>query len=197
MSCKVKGCAFPETKDGLCAHHLRDQSAGDRFLHGVAAPNSKPEPQPVRRSVVPTRCARDGCTYLAASGETYCIQHRTAKVPTKTSFEEDGYTFVDMKDVPTNARYNEAAGRLFAAVKACPDRQALKLSMKTFKKITLLTAQRYALAGGLRIGVRIVGETGYLWKLSESEIESVKKKGERMSAARNKKKPARGKAVSA
>jgi hypothetical protein len=105
-------------------------------------------------------------------------------VPKSATVETDGYAFVSMSEVPTNARYNEAAGKLFAAVKASQPGHALKVSMGKFKKVTLMTAQRYALAGGLRIGVRIVGESGYLWKLSETELKAVEQKAERMRVAR-------------
>jgi hypothetical protein len=39
----------------------------------------------------------------------------------------------------------------------------------------------------VRIGVRIVGDSGYLWKLNEQEIKAVEQKGERMRKAREKK----------
>jgi hypothetical protein len=131
-----------------------------------------------------TRCIEKGCAYYAVDGETKCLQHHTRMVPKAASVETDGYAFVSMSEVPTNARYNEAAGKLFAAVKASQPGHALKVSMAKFKKVTLVTAQRYALAGGLRIGVRIVGESGYLWKLSETELKAVQQKAERMKVAR-------------
>lgn len=136
-----------------------------------------------------TRCDEKGCPYYAVQGEAKCLQHKPRAVPKAATVESDGYAFVSMSEVPTTARYNEAAGKLFAAVKASQAGHALKVSMAKFKKVTLTTAQRYALAGGLRIGVRIVGESGYLWKLSETEIKAVELKGERLRLARSKKTP--------
>ena len=134
-----------------------------------------------------TRCDEKGCPYYAESGQTKCVQHRVRAVPLAAQIDKDGFAFVPMSDVPKNARYNEAAGKLFAAVKAAQAGHALKVSMKTFKKMTLVTAQRYALAGGLRIGVRIVGESGWLWRLSETEIKAVEVKADRLRKAREKK----------
>jgi hypothetical protein len=139
------------------------------------------------RKTMATRCDEKGCPYFAESGQTKCTMHKPRAVPKAPAVDTEGYSFVSMSDVPTNARYNEAAGKLFAAVKASQPGHALKVSMKIFKKMTLTTAQRYALAGGLRIGVRIVGESGYLWKLSETEIKAVEVKGERLRKAREKK----------
>lgn len=124
---------------------------------------------------------------MAVSGETKCLMHKPKVVPRNPTAEAEGYAFVSMSEVPSNARYNEAAGKLLAAVKVSTEGHALKVSMAKFKKITLATAQRYALAGGLRIGVRIVGDSGYLWKLSATEIAAVNQKGERLRQAREKK----------
>ena len=118
-----------------------------------------------------TRCDEKACPYFAVSGETKCLQHRLRAVSKQPTTENEGYSFVSMSEVPSNARYNEAAGKLLAAVKASQPGHALKVSMKIFKKITLVTAQRYGLAGNLRIGVRITGDSGYLWKLSDDEIK--------------------------
>jgi len=135
-----------------------------------------------------TRCDVKACPYYAVEGDTKCLQHRPKIVPVaNANFEREGFTFVSMTEVPTNARYNEAAGNLYAAVKAAQAGHALKVSMKVFKKVHLVTAQRYALAAQLRIGVRIVGETGYLWKLTPEEIKKAEVKGERMRSARAKK----------
>lgn len=134
-----------------------------------------------------TRCEQKACPYYAVEGEKLCLQHRPARVLKVSNFEEEGYAFVSMNEVPTNARYNEAAGKLYAAVKVSTVGNALKVSMKTFKKVTLNTARRYALEAGLRIGVRVVGEVGYLWKLNDSELKAVAAKGDRMRAARAKK----------
>lgn len=136
------------------------------------------------------KCDVPGCTYLATANETKCLQHKPRAVPARASLEAEGYSFVSVSEVPTNARYNEAAGNLLAAVKSSALGTAVKVKMGAFKKITLLTAQRYALAGGERIGVRIVGSYGYLWKLSPKELESVNVKAKRLSDARMKKKEA-------
>jgi roadblock/LC7 domain-containing protein len=133
------------------------------------------------------RCEVKGCPYFAVEGQKLCLQHKPAAVAMRGKFEEEGYAFVSLYEIPTSARYNEAAGKLLAAVKASQLGHALKVSMAKFKKITLVTAQRYALAGGLRIGVRIVGETGYLWKLNEAEIKAVEQKGDKVRKAREKK----------
>jgi hypothetical protein len=132
-------------------------------------------------------CDEKGCVYMAVEGDKKCLMHKPRAVPKAPTAESDGYAIVTMSEVPSNARYNEAAGKLYAAVKALQAGHALKVSMKIVKKVILTTAQRYALAGNLRIGVRIVGESGYLWKLSEQEIKSVEQKGERMRKAREKK----------
>jgi hypothetical protein len=142
-----------------------------------------------------TRCDEKACPYYAVSGQTKCLQHAPRAVPKAPTTDTDGFSFVTMSDVPTTARYNEAAGKLFAAVKASQPGHALKVSMKIFNKVTLLTAQRYALATKLRIGVRIVGDNGYLWKLSEAEIASVEKKGQRLRDARDKKRNGKPAAV--
>jgi hypothetical protein len=135
-----------------------------------------------------TRCDEKACPYYAVEGETKCLIHKPKKVAVlNADFEREGFTFVSMSEVPTSARYNEGAANLLAAVKNTQPGHALKVSMTTFKRITLLTAQRYALAGKLRIGVRIVGSVGYLWKLSEAEIKAVESKGERLRKAREKK----------
>lgn len=134
-----------------------------------------------------TRCEVKACPYYAVEGNTFCLQHRPKRVPNDPKIDEAGYSFVSMREVPTSARYNEAAGKLFAAIKTSTPGNALKVSMKIFTKVTLCTAQRYALAAGLRIGVRITGDSGYLWKMSEEEIKRVEAKGERLKAARAKK----------
>jgi hypothetical protein len=95
-----------------------------------------------------TKCKMPDCTYLAVSGEDLCLKHRPKPVSLNPSVEADGYTFVSVAEIPSNARYNEASGKLLAAVKGMQPGKALKLSMGKIKKITLLTAQRYALAGG-------------------------------------------------
>lgn len=139
------------------------------------------------------RCKAKACPYYAEAGNEYCVQHRQAvlkhnSIPLDIGkrVEDDGYAFVPVSEVPSTARYNEAAGKLFQAVKVSHPGHALKVSMKIFKKITLATAQRYALDGGLRIGCRVVGDSGYLWKLNEEEIKKVEMKGERLRAARSK-----------
>lgn len=145
------------------------------------------------------KCEVAGCAYYAVEGETKCLQHKPKKIPTPVpasamaspspSAGADGFTWVPVAEIPANARYNEEAAKLFAAMKlaAASNGHALKVSMKVYKKVALLTAQRYARASGLRIGVRIVGETGYLWKLSEAEIKKVEQKGERLRKVREKK----------
>ena len=133
-----------------------------------------------------TRCDEKGCVYYAASGDTKCVMHKPKPIPKNPSADADGFAWVSMSDVPSNARYNEAAGKLFAAIKLSQSGHALKISMAKFKKVTLVTAQRYALSAGLRIGVRIVGESGYLWKMSEAEIKAVEQKAERLRTTRQK-----------
>ena len=133
-----------------------------------------------------TKCDVPGCSYLAVSGDTKCLQHKPKATPTDPSTARDGFAWVSMSDVPTTARFNEAANKLYAAIKIAQPGHALKVSMEKFDKGTLTCAQRYALAGGLRIGVRIVGLSGYLWKMTPEQIAAVEQKGERLRKAREK-----------
>ena len=122
---------------------------------------------------------RDALITPQVAIQNVCM-HKPKPIPKNPSADADGFAWVSMSDVPSNARYNEAAGKLFAAIKLSQSGHALKISMAKFKKVTLVTAQRYALSAGLRIGVRIVGESGYLWKMSEAEIKAVEQKAERL-----------------
>lgn len=134
------------------------------------------------------KCAKEGCTYLAVTGELFCIQHRAAKVNSSPKLE-DGFAFVEMTDVPANARYNEKANKLFAAMKTAAEGKALKISLKQFKNGDLLCAQRYARAAGVRLGVRFAGEEwAYLWKMTDAEIKTSLEKGERLRKSRKGKK---------
>lgn len=130
-----------------------------------------------------TKCEVQGCTYLATSGETKCIQHKARAVTRSSNFEADGFDFVPMVDVPLKARYNEKATKLYAAIKTAQPGDALRVSMRKFEKSALMTAQRYALANGLRIGVRVSGDSGYLWKLTDGEIKATELRAEKMKNA--------------
>jgi hypothetical protein len=87
-----------------------------------------------------TRCDEKGCPYMAVEGDKKCLMHKPRAMPKAPTVESDGYAIVAMSEVPSNARYNEAAGKLYAAVKTLQIGHALKVSMKTFKKLTLTTA---------------------------------------------------------
>jgi len=66
--------------------------------------------------------------------------------------------------------------------------KAIKVKMPPFKKVTLATAQRYALQKGIRLGVRFGSDSGYIWRLSPEEIKAIEVKASRLVAARARKK---------
>jgi hypothetical protein len=134
-----------------------------------------------------TRCDEKACPYFAVSGETKCLQHKHWAVPKNSSFDADGYAFVSVSEIPSNARFNEIAGNLFAAVKACQDGHALKVNLKKIGRNNLTTAKRYARQAKILIGLRFIGETGYLWKMTPEQIKRAQERGERVKTARAKK----------
>lgn len=139
------------------------------------------------------KCSTQGCVYNAELDKPHCIQHRPPKLIVPQPAPE--FAFVPMSQVPATSRYNETAGNLFKALIDAPTGEAIKLNMKIFKKIALVTAQRYALAKGMRIGVRIVGDSGYLWRLSPDEVKAVEVKAQRLIAARSKKRSGQSRAA--
>ena len=129
------------------------------------------------------QCTFKGCVYQAVPPSTLCVQHKPAQ---RQAGDED-YSIVKIGEVPKNARFNQAAADLRDAVKVLQEGNALKVRLAKIPKPTCVTAQRYALEAGLRIGVRFCGPLGYLWKLTPDEIKIIEKKGERLRAARAKK----------
>jgi len=125
-------------------------------------------------------CAQKGCVYQAVSGKTFCQLHSPAPVTTKPG---DDIEIVEIKAVPRTGRWNEAAMRLCGAIKALDSGHALKLKLAKFTKATLLCAVRYAEAEGVKTGIRITEESGFLWKLTDEEIKAREEKSARMRAA--------------
>lgn len=133
------------------------------------------------------RCESKACVNQAVSGKAFCIYHDPA-LPAKQAasvLPSDTFEFVPLDQVPSTARFNQVAADLVKAARAA-DGKALKVKVKVFSKITLNTAVRYSLVGGPRIGLRIVGEAGYLWKLRPEELEKMQAKSARMVNARSK-----------
>lgn len=139
------------------------------------------------------KCEITGCVYNAEAGKTHCIQHRPFKLQPAPA-PAANFVFIPIGQVPSNARVNEEAQNLVLALKKMSDGQAIKVSIPPFKRITLQTAARYAAAGGFQIGVRVVGASGYLWKLSPAEVAKRKQKSERISTTMRNRGPRKGKA---
>lgn len=124
-------------------------------------------------------CAFKGCVYQAVSGQTLCQMHRT--IPAKPN---DDFEIVAIAAVPRSGHFKQAAADLVGAVKSLGEGHALKVKLAKCSKPTLITAQRYALDEKLRIGLRIVNDVAYLWKLSAAEIEKSQAKGQRLRDSR-------------
>jgi hypothetical protein len=133
------------------------------------------------------RCDFKACVNQAVSGKSYCIYHDPElKIRQQSSvLPSEAFEFVPIGDVPSTARFSQAAADLVKAARSA-EGKALKVKTKVFGKITLNTAVRYSLSGGARIGLRIVGEVAYLWKLRPEELKKIEEKSKRMINARSK-----------
>jgi hypothetical protein len=131
------------------------------------------------------RCAYKNCVNQAPEGRTHCIYHKEyekpalAPAPAKPTAIEDDVQVIDVRSIPF-ARTNEVAIGLLNTLKSLPEGKALKVPLKKVPKQNLLCTERYARSQELRIRVRIVGDHGYLWKMSADEIKAADAKGERM-----------------
>jgi hypothetical protein len=131
------------------------------------------------------RCAYKNCVNQAPGDRLYCIYHKeyekpsVAPPPAKAAAVEDDVQVIDVRSIPF-ARTNEVAIGLLNTLKPLPDGKALKVPLKKFPKQNLLCTERYARSQELRIRVRVVGDHGYLWKMTADEIKAADAKGERM-----------------
>jgi len=129
------------------------------------------------------RCESKACPHEAMAGSRFCVNHRPD--PVRPLGEEDTL-IVKIEEIPA-AHQNAVATDLLKAVLALQPTNAMKVRLRKFSKPNLFCTQRYALAKGVRIGVRITGEWAYLWKLSAAEISAADQKADRMRKAREKK----------
>jgi hypothetical protein len=137
-----------------------------------------------------SRCEFKGCVYQTTTPtEKFCIQHRSQAASIKRarpSNDEGAPEIVSISEVPSTARFNQAAANLLKAVKALTLDHALKISLSKISKPTVTCTQRYALLEKLRIGIRFSGDVAFLWKLTEEQLKAVEKKAARMAEIRSK-----------
>lgn len=138
-----------------------------------------------------SRCSEKGCVNVAPQGEQFCIYHKPKAASQPKQAPADDIQIVEVSSVPSR-KSNEIAVKILAMLKALGASRALKVPLIKFPKPSLYATERYARLEGLRIRVRIVGDFGYLWKMSEAEIKAADEKGARMRSgiARKKKKAA-------
>lgn len=131
------------------------------------------------------KCEVKSCLNSAEYGSARCSAHGAVPPTVVTGVSEP--LVVAMSEVPRSARFNERAAKLLKKVQALQSGSALRVEVKHYSIITMNTAKRYALDAGLRIGVRVCGELGYVWRLSEDEIKAVEQKAARLAGGRKRK----------
>lgn len=132
------------------------------------------------------RCDYKACVNQAVSGKQWCIYHDPA-LPQKrldSTLPNDSYEFVDLSTIPSTTRFNQAAADLVKAVRSLPAGKGMRVMVKVFSKPTLNTVLRYGQDGGARVGLRLVGDVAYLWKMTEAELLKVQEKSDRLAKAR-------------
>lgn len=128
-------------------------------------------------------CSYKACPYQAVMGKTLCLHHE----PKPIAQDPNGdVIIVTIGDIPKGSRHNAAALHLVDLIKQLTEGKAAKIKLAKIPKPTILTAQRYALEGGIRIGVRFAGDFGFMWKYSDEEIKLADAKGQRLKAGREK-----------
>lgn len=136
------------------------------------------------------RCEFKACPQQAIGITKFCVNHQPEPArPVALASVEDDIVVVSLEQIPL-ARTNEVAVSLLDTLKKLGDNKGLKVPLKKFSKPTLTTTQRYALAAGLRIGVRFIGVHAYVWKMTLDQVKAAEQKAERLAAARAKKRKA-------